>query len=104
MQLLPLEFGKGLVSTLVGGDLADEAPQRLLKYQRQQRITTGSRANTTVKLMRKYHNQVYVKRLHRLPGQKNLEKPQVQVQQAQFASFDSPSLDTSGIKKFRYAT
>ena len=86
MQLLPFDFGKDIVSSLIGNDAEEEAAaavaeippvveEELQVAPRQSSVENQESGSTPIQAT--------------LPAQK---KPQVQVQEAQFASFESPSL------------
>ncbi len=91
MQLVPLEFGKGLVSSLVGGDLEDESAAAVAEMP-----TFTDPEPESERLAQQPHVE---ETLPKQPAQKTTyekpsppPKPEVQVQQAQFASFDNPIL------------
>ncbi|TQR21095.1 flagellar motor switch phosphatase FliY [Psychrobacillus vulpis] len=82
MQLLPLDFGLKLVKSLMG---ADEDQQEVAATLVEERVET--RPVATQKVQEKAAPQVQMQFT-----QPRAQTPQVEVQQAQFASFDAPSL------------
>ncbi|NYF24239.1 flagellar motor switch protein FliN/FliY [Sporosarcina sp. JAI121] len=101
MQLLPLGFGKKLVASLIGGDVEEEtaavaemAPPKVQQpspreQQPEQQQSYGHEVSSQG--MQQYANEPPVQ--HQMPMRP--QQPQVQVQQAQFASFESPTLNQS---------
>lgn len=92
MQLLPLDFGKNLVTSLLGGVeeetaavIEAPAPQAPPPASVQQPMPETSPVSE--------QPQQQVSPGFQMPARP--EQPQVQVQQAQFASFESPSLNQS---------
>ncbi len=87
-QLFPLNFGKDLVSTLMNGGAEQEtavtemAPPQAAPIQTQQ---------ASQPLQQQPTNDTYAQ----VPQQHRTPQPQVNVQQAQFANFESPSLSTA---------
>ena len=111
MQLLPLEFGKKLVASLMGGDAEDEtaavaemarpteqqpSPAQQPVHQQQQVQQQSYEQNDYGQGMQQpaYDTQ-YGQPAPQQQMQMRPQQPQVQVQQAQFASFESPSLNKS---------
>ncbi|MBE1553453.1 flagellar motor switch phosphatase FliY [Sporosarcina limicola] len=88
-QLFPLEFGKKLVASLLGEDVIKEtaAVVEMSPPKEQQHSVTQQPLQQPIQ--QQIHEQIAP------PGGMQLP-PQVNVQQAQFASFDSPSLSQSG--------
>jgi flagellar motor switch protein FliN/FliY len=108
MQLLPLEFGKKLVATLVGGNAEEEvaavAEMAPPKQQQQQQQQSQSQVQNVQHSNSSFgHNQsmpqsnINSSYGYTEPRQetKRSQEPQVQVQQVQFANFESPSLNQS---------
>ena len=84
MQLLPLEFGKKLVASLMGGD-AEEETAVVAEMAPQVQQPTPIQQQTA------YEPQ-YGQATPQQQMQPRAQQPQVQVQQAQFANFESPAL------------
>ena len=89
MQVLPFEFGKELVATLVNGDAAEESAATVVEEQpaapQSQQLAPESVAGFNQKV-----EQQPAMSARSAPVQ---QKPQVAVQKAQFASFETPSLN-----------
>ena len=86
MQLLPFEFGKDIVSSLIGNDAEEEAAAAVAEMPpvvKEEPQAVPRQSNVENKDSGSAPIQAAP------PAQK---KPQVQVQEAQFASFESPSL------------
>lgn len=101
MQLIPLEFGKKLVATLIGGSAEEEvaavaemAPPKQQQSQVQNVQHTNSSFGHNQSMPQSTINSSYG---YTEPRQetKRSQEPQVQVQQVQFANFESPSLNQS---------
>ncbi|WP_153720662.1 MULTISPECIES: flagellar motor switch phosphatase FliY [Sporosarcina] len=95
MQLFPLEFGKKLVSSLMGEEEAatvtEEPPapaQPAPQPQQQEYQQPAAQQEPEPAYQAPPQQQV-----QQAPPQQRPAQPQVQVQQAQFASFDAPSLN-----------
>ena len=88
MQLQPLEFGKSLVSSLTNGSSEDEAAAAIAEMAspiEQVRPTTSSQpVEPNIETSQEMQQQAPMMQP---------PKKQVQVQQAQFASFESPTLN-----------
>ena len=85
MQLLPFDFGKDIVSSLIGNDAEEEAAAvaEMPPAVEEKPQAAPRQSNVENK----------VSESARIPGIPPAQKkPQVQVQEAQFASFESPSL------------
>lgn len=79
MQLFPLEFGKELVATLLGGDALEE---------------TAAVAELAPPVQQQQQPAYETQYAQPVPQQQvRVQQPQVNVQQAQFASFESPALN-----------
>ena len=107
MQLLPLGFGKKLVASLMGGDAEEETAavaemarpieQQPLQYN-SQHSNNKCNSSRTNKMDAGCSNRLMTHNTdnqHRRQQMRKLQQPQVQVQQAQFANFESPSLNKS---------
>ena len=95
MQLLPLVFGKDLVATLLGGG-AEEETAAVAEMERpvaQQPPTMQQPVQQQAMQQPAYDTQQYAQPVPQ--QQMRMQQPQVNVQQAQFASFESPSLNPS---------
>lgn len=100
MQLLPLGFGKKLVASLMGGDAEEEtaavaemAPPKLQQPSppvQQESYQGGTNSMQQPAYETQYGHAVPQQQMHM-----RAQQPQVQVQQAQFASFESPTLNSS---------
>jgi flagellar motor switch protein FliN/FliY len=100
MQLLPLGFGKKLVASLLGGDAEEEtaavaemAPPKLQQPStpvQQESYQGGTNSMQQPAYETQYEQAVPQQQMHM-----RAQQPQVQVQQAQFASFESPTLNSS---------
>lgn len=110
MQLLPLEFGKKLVVTLMGGDAEDEtaAVVEMARPTEQQPSSVQQPAHEQQVQQQSYeqngfgqgmqqpaYDAQYGQPAPQQQMQMRPQQPQVQVQQAQFANFESPSLNKS---------
>ncbi|KAA0967072.1 flagellar motor switch phosphatase FliY [Sporosarcina sp. ANT_H38] len=111
MQLLPLGFGKKLVASLMGGDAEDEAaavvemapskqlqqPARVPQQSQQQVSQQPYGQNDFGQGMQQpmYDSHFGQSDLQQQQMQMRSQQPHVQVQQAQFATFESPSLNKS---------
>ena len=103
MQLLPLDFGKKLVASLLGGDSEEEAAAvtemvRPVTAQQhhQQPIQQPSEQNAPTQGVQQPAYEPQFEQPTTPPQQQapmRTQQPPVHVQQAQFASFDSPSLN-----------
>lgn len=79
MQLFPIEFGKELVATLLGGDALEE---------------TAAVAELAPPVQQQKQPAYETQPAQSVPQQQvRVQQPQVNVQQAQFASFESPALN-----------
>lgn len=113
-QLFPLEFGKGLVSRLMNGDVEQETaavaemerpvapsqPQEQPQQQQQQPMYQEPQQQQMYQQpMQQQQQPMYQEpqqqQMYQQPMQQQMRQPQVNVQQAQFASFESPSLNSS---------
>ncbi len=110
MQLLPLGFGKKLVASLMGGDAEEEtaAVAEMTRPTEQQSTPVQQPAQQQQVHQQSYEQFGYGQDMQQpsydaqydqLGPQQQMQmrpqQPQVQVQQAQFASFESPSLNKS---------
>ncbi len=110
MQLLPLGFGKKLVASLMGGDAEEETAavaemtrpieQQPLQYQQpaqQQQVQQQSYEQNGYGqgMQQPAYDAQYGQPAPQQQMQMRPQQPQVQVQQAQFANFESPSLNKS---------
>ena len=100
MQLLPLGFGKKLVASLLGGDAEEEtaavaemAPPKL--QQSSSPIQQESYQGGTNSVQQPVYETQYGQDIPQQQMHMRAQQPQVQVQQAQFASFESPTLKSS---------
>lgn len=96
MQLLPLEFGKDLVATLLGGGAEEEtaAVAEMVRPVAQQPPTMQQPVQQ--QNMQQSAHETQQQYAQPAPQQQmRMQQPQVNVQQAQFASFESPSLNPS---------
>ena len=92
MQLLPLEFGLSLVKSLMGEDDEQEAAATIMEervdttptHPQSQSHAAPTRTNDGANT----NNKLQCNLVNRRPS----TAPQVEVQQAQFASFEAPSL------------
>lgn len=100
MQLLPLQFGKDLVVSLLGGDSEEAAATA--------EQTTPVQPQPSIPYQQSYEQSMPIQEIRQSTedpyfGQQAVEpqtppkrtQPTVHVQQAQFASFDSPTLNES---------
>lgn len=85
MQLLPLEFGLNLVKSLIGGEEPEVAATITEEKVHQQPVQQQSKPQT--QQAAEMHPQVQYNQHQSRP-----QAPQVEVQQAQFANFEAPSL------------
>lgn len=85
MQLLPLEFGLNLVKSLIGGEEPEVAAT--ITEEKVHQPPVQQQSNPQTQQAAEMHPQVQYNQ-HQLRTQ----APQVEVQQAQFASFEAPSL------------
>lgn len=85
MQLLPLEFGLNLVKSLIGGEEPEVAATITEEKVHQQPLQQQSKPQT--QQAAEMHPQVQYNQHQSRP-----QAPQVEVQQAQFANFEAPSL------------
>ncbi len=101
MQLLPLKFGKSLVASLVGGDAIDETAavaemERPVKQQpsmqqpTQQMYGQGTSAQG---MQQPAYDSQYGQPVQQQQTYIRPSQPQVNVQQAQFVNFESPTLN-----------
>ena len=88
MQLLPFDFGKDIVSSLIGGDLEDEAAVTVAEQP-----TTVEEAHEASSEPNHSYNKSEERNTAPQQAPTKQKKPQVQVQEAQFASFESTSLN-----------
>lgn len=108
MQLLPLGFGKKLVASLMGGGAEDEAaavvemappkqlqPTRVPQQSQQQVPQQPYEQNDFGQGMQQPIYDSHFGQPAQQQQQMRTQQPQVQVQQAQFATFESPSLNKS---------
>jgi len=100
MQLLPLGFGKKLVASLLGGDAEEEtaavaemAPPKL--QQPSSSVQQESYQGGTNSMQQPDYETQYGQSIPQQQMHMRAQQPQVQVQQAQFASFESPTLKSS---------
>ncbi|MEI4768567.1 flagellar motor switch phosphatase FliY [Psychrobacillus sp. FJAT-51614] len=84
MQLLPLEFGLKLVKSLMGEDEEDQVAATIME----ERVETAPSPSNQQPVKEQPQPQMQF-------TQPRPQAPQVEVQQAQFASFDAPSLTQS---------
>lgn len=100
MQLFPLQFGKNLVTTLMGMDVANEAAVTMetpilppTRNQQQPSAMSGQESqsfgNSEGDSQSTSQSFDAVQQIEQIKEQ----QPTVQVQQAQFANFDTPSFD-----------
>jgi len=93
MQLLPLKFGKELVGELLGGMSQDETAAVAEMAPPVMPIQEPSRHTNNEKRQVEPINEQFYQEQHAQPQrQMRAPEPQVHVQQAQFASFEAPSL------------
>lgn len=85
MQLLPLEFGLNLVKSLIGGEEPEVAATITEEKVHQQPLQQQSKPQT--QQAAEMYPQVQYNQHQSRP-----QAPQVEVQQAQFANFEAPSL------------
>ncbi|MFB5087131.1 flagellar motor switch phosphatase FliY [Psychrobacillus sp. PGGUH221] len=83
MQLLPLEFGLKLVKSLMGEDEEDQVAATIME----ERVETTPSPSHQQPLKEQSQPQAQMQFTQPRP-----QAPQVEVQQAQFASFDAPNL------------
>ncbi|WP_082355359.1 flagellar motor switch phosphatase FliY [Bacillus sp. FJAT-22090] len=83
MQLLPLEFGLKLVKSLMGEDEEDQVAATIME----ERVETTPSPSNQQPLKEQSQPQAQMQFTQPRP-----QAPQVEVQQAQFASFDAPNL------------
>lgn len=83
MQLLPLEFGLKLVKSLMGEDEEDQVAATIME----ERVETAPSPSNQQPLKEQSQPQAQMQFTQPRP-----QAPQVEVQQAQFASFDAPNL------------
>ena len=83
MQLLPLEFGLKLVKSLMGEDEEDQVAATIME----ERVETTPSPSNRQPLKEQSQPQAQMQFTQPRP-----QAPQVEVQQAQFASFDAPNL------------
>ncbi len=98
MQLLPLGFGKKLVASLLGGDGEDEAAAvtemvRPVEQTQPAPIQQPIQQPNEQKAPAQGGQQPAYEPQFEQPTPMRTQQPPVHVQQAQFASFDSPSLN-----------
>jgi flagellar motor switch protein FliN len=101
MQLLPLGFGKKLVASLLGGDGEDEAAAvtemvRPIEQTQPAPIQQPSEQSAPTQGVQQPAYEPQFEQPTTPPQQQapmRTQQPPVHVQQAQFASFDSPSLN-----------
>ena len=89
MQVLPFEFGKELVATLVNGDAAEESAATVVEEQPAAPQSQQPVPEPVAGFNQKVEQQPAMS-TRSAPVQ---QKPQVAVQEAQFASFETPSLN-----------
>ncbi|QTD43318.1 flagellar motor switch phosphatase FliY [Sporosarcina sp. Te-1] len=104
MQLFPLDFGKNLVGSLLGegsdneAAAAVEAPARPVQTEQprvEQQPTYETSHNPFDHQQEQQNMPSYGQSATQLPPRQHSPQPQVHVQQAQFANFESPSLSHS---------
>ena len=99
MQLFPLEFGKNLVASLMGMGVGDEAaasletpvkPTPMTEQPKQQEIQQEdlSSLGNEQHVSQQYYEQAVQQQIPQ-----RQQQPTVRVQEARFASFDSPTLN-----------
>ncbi|MDW0115724.1 flagellar motor switch phosphatase FliY [Sporosarcina thermotolerans] len=100
MQLFPLQFGKNLVTTLMGMDVANEAAITMetpilppTRNQQQQSENSGQESQSFEKSQSDSQTTKQSFDAAQQIEQTKEPQPTVHVQQAQFASFDTPSFD-----------
>ena len=90
MQLLQLDFGKKLVASLVGGDAMEETAA-VAEMAPPQAPPSAPQNTPAQGMQQQAFDMPYEQPMPHQQMQRQ-QQPQVHVQQAQFASFDSPSL------------
>ena len=106
--MLPLGFGKNLVASLLGGDGEDETaavtemapPEHTQPAPINNPYSSRTSKVTPAQGMQQpaYEPQYEQPMHHNNKCTMRTQQPQVHVQQAQFASFDSPSLNQVGVE------